>query len=71
MDRPPDISALDAARARLAALAERQHAAARAAAHGASLRDVAALMGVSLARASGLMARPAFAELVAFYRAAA
>lgn len=71
MGSEPHISAaLEAARARLAGLAERQHGAARAAAAGGSLRDVAALLGVPEARAGALMARPAMRELVAHYRAA-
>lgn len=64
-------SPLEQARARLAGLAERQHAAARAWAGGSSLHDVAALLGVSESRAVALLSRPAMRELVAHYRPAA
>lgn len=56
---------------RVAAAAERLHNVARCAAEGAPLRDLARLAGLSEARTEALLARPAFAELVAHYRAAA
>ena len=55
----------------LARLRERQHRAAQMAAEGASERDVAAYLGVSLARARALLQRPAMRELIHHYRAAA
>lgn len=59
----------------LEALAARHHAMARAAAAGASQRDLAALAGLTgpeaLARVAALLARPAMVELVAHYRRAA
>lgn len=65
----PSLS-FDKARAALATLADRQHAAARLTAEGAPLREVAAALGVTMERAAGLVSRPAFRELVAFYRPA-
>jgi DNA-binding CsgD family transcriptional regulator len=55
----------------LAALRERQHAAARMVAEGASDRDVAAFLGIPLSRARALLQRPAMRELIAHYRPAA
>ena len=55
----------------LATLRERQHRAARMAAEGASDRDVAAYLGITLARARALLQRPAMVELIHHCRAAA
>lgn len=55
----------------LAAIRERQHKAARLAAEGASLRDIAAAWGLPLERARSALERPAMRELVASYRRAA
>lgn len=55
----------------LAAIRERQQTAARLAAEGASLRDIAAVLGLSLERARAALERPAMRELVASYRTAA
>ena len=50
-------------------LRDNHHRIARAVASGMSVTDVAATCGVTIARVSSLKADPAFAELVAHYRA--